>query len=98
MKRSLSLVVLLSGGLARASGICEEPVKNPLLTFEGDPYFITELNDPEFVPLGTAITYTTKKYNSCANGCANLALVKNATLEGVALRHTGSLSRIRSAR
>ena len=73
MKRSLSLVVLLSGGLARASGICEEPVKNPLLTFEGDPYFITELNDPEFVPLGTAITYTTKKYNSCANGCANLA-------------------------
>ena len=73
MRQAFLLVFLLSCGLARASGTCQEPVKNPLLTFEDDPYIITELNDPEFVPLGTSITYTTKKYNSCDNGCANLA-------------------------
>jgi hypothetical protein len=75
MRLALPLVALLACGLARASeGVCEEPVKNPLLTFDDGPYIITELNDPEFVPLGTAITYTTKKYDiPCDNGCADLA-------------------------
>jgi hypothetical protein len=75
MRLALPLVALLACGIAQASdGVCEEPVKNPLLTFDDGPYIITELNDPEFVPLGTAITYTTKKYNiPCDNGCADLA-------------------------
>lgn len=74
MRRTLSLVVLLACGLARATeGICEHDGPGYPYDFEGDPYILTELNDPEFVPLGTALTYTTKKYNICDNGCADLA-------------------------
>jgi hypothetical protein len=69
------IVVLLACGIARASeGVCEEPDKDPRLTFESDPYIITEINDPEFVALGSALTYTTKRYNvPCGNGCADLS-------------------------
>jgi hypothetical protein len=73
MRHVFLLLALLYCGLAQAmEGICEEVEKNPLLTFDNPPYIITEMNDPEFVPLGTALTYTTKKYGHCDLGCANL--------------------------
>lgn len=44
-----------------------------VLTFEDPPYIITEDNDPRFIPLGTLLTYTTKRYNHCELGCRDLA-------------------------
>lgn len=74
MKRAMPLVALLACGLARATeGICEHEGPGYPYDFEDPPYIITEVNNPEFVPLGTAITYTTKRYLDCSPGCADLA-------------------------
>jgi hypothetical protein len=79
MKALAFLVVLLYCGLARAEfpgcdvHAMDGQMLDEVLTFEDLLYIITEENDPRFVPLGTAITYTTKRYNHCKISCWDLA-------------------------
>lgn len=73
------LVASLYCGLAQAEfygcdvHAMDGQMLDELLTFEDPLYIVTEEDDPRFVPLGTAITFTTKRYNHCENGCWNLA-------------------------
>lgn len=79
MKVSVFLITILYCEATWSSeGICEYD----RLKFEDAPYIITELNDPEFVPLGTSVTYTTRRYNACDLGCANLAWHNAEVLAG----------------
>jgi hypothetical protein len=76
MKRIILLIILFCG-IARAeqSGVCDINPEyiDDLITFDDLPYIINEENNPEFITLGDAIIYTTKKYNICDIGCADLA-------------------------
>lgn len=79
MKALTFLVATLYCGLARAEfpgcdvHAMDGQMLDEVLTFEDLPYIITEENDPRFVPLGTAITYTTKRYNHCEISCWDLS-------------------------
>ena len=79
MRLATFLVPLLYCGVAQAEfhgcdiHAMDGKMLDELLTFEDLPYIITEDNDPRFVPLGTLLTYTTKRYNHCEPSCWDIA-------------------------